>query len=401
MDYSVLDGVKRAAVARAAATAPLLAASGAREFGGSRGATACVVEVGGLTLAMVTEGLGTKSIVTETYLEQSGESRFADITVDAVAAIVNDAISVDANPMVITAYFATGDAAWYSDERKSLELLAGWQRACEESGAAWGGGESPALPGLLTGAGIELGGSAVAVVPAGRRPVFGDEVRAGDRIVVLPSSGLHTNGASLARRTASGLPSGLMTPLPSGRNLGAALLDPSALYPAFVRALLDSPVEPHFLNPITGHGLLKMMRARRRRPVRAGHPARRAGSPRLPRGGERHVACRGVLHAQHGLRVRRGGGGGGRGQDRRHRPEGRPPGVRGRRGRRERSPCWFRRSASSTAAGNSRSVDGHAAGDTYVAGRRVAPARRALHRHARRSVHGRISSGSTRHRGAR
>lgn len=120
VDYSVLDGVKRAAVARAAATTPLLAASGAREFEGSRGATAYVVEVGGLTLAMVTEGLGTKSIITETYLEQSGESRFADIAVDAVAAIVNDVISVGANPMVITAYFATGDAAWYTDERKSL-----------------------------------------------------------------------------------------------------------------------------------------------------------------------------------------------------------------------------------------------------------------------------------------
>ncbi|MFJ8870588.1 AIR synthase-related protein [Streptomyces sp. NPDC102473] len=260
VDYSVLDGVKRAAVARAAATTPLLAASGAREVEGSRGATAYVVEVGGLTLAMVTEGLGTKSIITEAYLEQSGESRFADIAVDAVAAIVNDVISVGANPMVITAYFATGDAAWYTDERKSLELLAGWQRACEESGAAWGGGESPALPGMLSGAGIELGGSAVAVVPAGRRPVFGGDVRPGDRIVVLPSSGLHTNGASLARRIVSGLPSGLLTPLPSGRNLGAALLDPSVLYPGFVRALLESPVEPHFLNPITGHGLLKMMR---------------------------------------------------------------------------------------------------------------------------------------------
>ncbi|MEU2134821.1 AIR synthase-related protein [Streptomyces sp. NPDC018352] len=245
---------------RAAATSGLLAASGAQELAGSRGATAYVVEVGGLTIAVVTEGLGTKSIIAEDYLEASGESRFADIATDAVAAIVNDVVSVGANPLVITAYFATGDAAWYTDERKSLELLAGWQRACEESGAAWGGGESPALPGLLTGAGIELGGSAMALVPPGRKPVFGDAVGPGDRIVVLPSSGLHTNGASLARRVAGGLPDGLMTSLASGRTLGAALLDPSVLYPSFVRALLDSPVEPHFLNPITGHGLLKMMR---------------------------------------------------------------------------------------------------------------------------------------------
>ncbi|MFJ2116068.1 AIR synthase-related protein [Streptomyces sp. NPDC087850] len=260
VDYSVLDRVKRAAVERAAATAGLLNSSGAWEFAGSRGATAYVFEVGGLTLATVTEGLGTKSVIAEQFLDVSGESRFADLAVDAVASIVNDVVSVGANPLVITAYFATGDAAWYNDERKSLELLAGWQRACEQSGATWGGGESPALPGLLTGAGIELGGNALALVPPERRPVLGDEVQPGDRIVVLPSSGLHTNGASLARHVCAGLTDGLMTALPSGRTLGAALLDPSVLYPAFVRALLDSPVEPHFLNPITGHGLLKMMR---------------------------------------------------------------------------------------------------------------------------------------------
>ncbi|MGH2708162.1 MAG: AIR synthase-related protein, partial [Actinomycetota bacterium] len=201
-----------------------------------------------------------KSIIAEDYLVQAGESRFADTGADAVAAIVNDVISVGANPVVITAYFATGDAAWYTHEAKSRDLLAGWQRACEISGATWGGGESPALPGLLTGAGIELAGSALAVVPQDRRPVFGEDVRAGDRIVVLPSSGLHTNGASLARRVAAELPAALLTALPSGRTLGAALLDPSVLYPPFVRALLESPVRPHFLNPITGHGLLKIMR---------------------------------------------------------------------------------------------------------------------------------------------
>jgi phosphoribosylformylglycinamidine cyclo-ligase len=260
VNYSVLDRVKRAATARASATSALLGEAGGKEFTASRGAAAYVFEIGGLTLATVTEGLGTKSIIANDYLARSGENRFADIAVDAVAAIVNDVISVGANPVVVTAYFATGDAAWYQDERMALELLVGWQRACEISGATWGGGESPALPGLLTGNGIELAGSAVAVVPADRQPILGDGVRAGDRIVVLPSSGMHSNGASLARRIAAALPDGLLTVLPSGRTFGAALLDPSVLYPPFVRALLRSPVRPHFMNPITGHGLLKLMR---------------------------------------------------------------------------------------------------------------------------------------------
>lgn len=261
VDYDVLDRVKREAVERARATSGLLGMSGGREVPGSRGATAFVFEVGGLTLATVSEGLGTKAVIAEQYLAESGVSRFADTAVDAVSAIVNDVVSVGANPLVVMAYFATGDAAWYEDERKSMELLAGWQRACEESGATWGGGESPALPGMLTGAGIELAGSAVAVVPEGRRPVFGTDVRPGDRIVVLSSSGLQTNGASLARKVAGELPDSYLTPLPSGRTFGEALLDPSVLYPRFVRELLSSEIEPHYLNPITGHGLMKVMRA--------------------------------------------------------------------------------------------------------------------------------------------
>jgi phosphoribosylformylglycinamidine cyclo-ligase len=261
VDYQVLDRVKQEAIARAKATGHLLSAFGGAEVSGSRGASAYVFTVGGQTLALVVEGLGTKSLIAEEFLAVTGESRFADIAVDAVGTIVNDVVSVGALPVVVTAYFSTGSAEWYADERRSLELLAGWQRACEESGAAWGGGESPALPGLVSAQGIELGGSALGLVPAGREPVLGEHVAPGDRIVLLASSGLHANGASLARLVSSGLPQGLRTELPSGRSLGAALLDPTVLYPAFVRGLVDAGIVPKFLNGVTGHGLMKVMRA--------------------------------------------------------------------------------------------------------------------------------------------
>ena len=91
--------------------------------------------------------------------------------------------------------------------------------------------------------------------------MFGTEIEAGDKIVLLPSSGLHANGASLARRVAAGLPDGWLTVLPSGRLLGEALLDPTVIYARFMRGLLASRVVPVFLNGITGHGFLKVMRA--------------------------------------------------------------------------------------------------------------------------------------------
>jgi phosphoribosylformylglycinamidine cyclo-ligase len=261
VDYEVLDEVKREAIALASATAPLLAASGGAEVPGSRGSSAYVFELNGNTLALVVEGLGTKSIIASEYLAATGVSRFADIARDAVAAIVNDVISVGANPLVVTAYFATGDASWYGNRDRSLDLLNGWRAACEEAGATWGGGESPALPGIVTPEAIELAGSALGLVPSGRRPVLGSDIAVGDKILLLPSSGLHANGASLARRVAAEQPAGLLTKLPSGRDLGDALLDPTKIYASFIRELLASPVVPRFLNGITGHGFLKIMRA--------------------------------------------------------------------------------------------------------------------------------------------
>ena len=102
VDYEVLDEVKREAIALASATAPLLAAAGV-EVTESRGSSAYVFEVNGTTLALVVEGLGTKSIIASDYLDATGVSRFADIARDAVAAIVNDVISVGANALVVTA----------------------------------------------------------------------------------------------------------------------------------------------------------------------------------------------------------------------------------------------------------------------------------------------------------
>jgi phosphoribosylformylglycinamidine cyclo-ligase len=261
VDYEVLDRVKQEAIRRAKATSHLLTALGGGEIPASRGASAYVFTVGELTLAIVVEGLGTKSMIAEEFLTLTGVSRFADIAVDAVGTIVNDVISVGSIPLVVSAYFSTGDAAWYADERRSIELLSGWQRACEDAGATWGGGESPALPGLVSTHGIELAGSALGLIPAGHGAVLGEGIAAGDRIVLLSSSGLHANGASLARRVAAKLPKGLLTPLPSGRSLGDALLDPTVLYPRFVRHLLDAGIRPKFLNGVTGHGLMKVMRA--------------------------------------------------------------------------------------------------------------------------------------------
>jgi len=263
VDYHALDAGKRNALTEALATSELLTASGGQAVDESRGEPAFVFEAGGQTLAFVVEGLGTKSIIARQVEEQLGVSRFDSVAYDTVAAIVNDLCCVGALPLVVNAYFATGSSDWYADEGRNGGLVSGWRKACVDAGATWGGGESPSLPGLVAPDDIELAGSAVGIVPPGRRPIFGADLVPGDEIVIVASNGLHANGSSLARRVAEELPDGYRTALPSGRTFGDALLDRTAMYAGLVRALLESSVEIHYLSHITGHGLLKLMRPRR------------------------------------------------------------------------------------------------------------------------------------------
>jgi phosphoribosylformylglycinamidine cyclo-ligase len=260
VDYDALDEGKRMAMAKALATSPLMAARGARALDASRGEPAFAFELGERTLAFVVEGLGTKSVIARHVLERHGVDRFADVAYDTVAAIVGDLCCIGALPLVVNAYFATGASEWYAKTGRAASLLEGWQRACVDAGCAWGGGESPSLSGLLSQDDVELAGAAVGAVPEGCAPILGEDLKPGDEIVLVASSGLHANGASLARLVADRLSEGYMTRLPSGRPLGEALLDPSTMYAGLVQALLDAEVEVSYLSHITGHGLLKLMR---------------------------------------------------------------------------------------------------------------------------------------------
>lgn len=263
VDYDLLDALKRAAMVAARSTSPALEKHGGRALERSRGEPAFVFEVGGLTLAFVQECLGTKSVIARKFQELTGENRFADVAYDAVAAIVNDLTSVGALPLVVNAYFATGSPRWLEDAGRGRELIEGWRRGCEDAGAAWGGGESPTLVGLVSPDDVELAGSGVGVLPAGRGPLLGDQVRPGAEIVLVTSSGIHTNGLTLAVEAAAKVPGHLAEPLPSGETLGSALLRPSFIYAPLVADLLAADLPVGYISHVTGHGFRKLMRADR------------------------------------------------------------------------------------------------------------------------------------------
>ena len=140
------------------------------------------------------------------------------------------------------------------------DLVRGWQAACDVCGMAWGGGETPALGGVVEAQRIDLAASCVGIVKGRDRLMLGERLGAGDAIVLLASSGIHANGISLARKLAERLPEGYRTRLADGRRFGEALLDPTVLYAPVTEALFAAGVRPHYAVNITGHGWRKLMR---------------------------------------------------------------------------------------------------------------------------------------------
>ena len=168
---------------------------------------------------------------------------------------------VGALPNVVNAYFALEDGEWMNDKQRSADLITGWARACDMAGAVWGGGETPALKGIIEKNTIDLAGAAVGIIKPKTRLVLGDELTAGDSVVLVESSGIHANGLTMARKIADRLDDGYMTKLSDGRTYGDALLTPTHIYVALVRGMLEAELDLHYMANITGHGWRKIMRA--------------------------------------------------------------------------------------------------------------------------------------------
>ena len=263
VDYGSLDPAKISAQHAAAGTAGALHRFGLAEVPASRGESAYVWEEPDAYRAFVIEGLGTKNLVGDAMRAVTGKTYYDALARDTVAMIVNDVIVVGAEPQVVTAYWAVGASSWFDDRERTADLVRGWTEACVESGATWGGGETPALAGVITPDTIDLGGACVGVVKPKSRLVLGDRLVAGDAIVLLGSSGVHANGLTLVRRMVAGLRQGYATAIGDGTMFGEALLAPTVLYPAVVRAMFEAGVDVHYLVNVTGHGWRKLMRARR------------------------------------------------------------------------------------------------------------------------------------------
>jgi len=202
-----------------------------------KGHYAGLFKSGSQTLAIHCDGVGSKILVAE-QLE-----KYDTVGIDCVAMNVNDIICLGARPLVLVDYLALA----HEDAMLVSEVMKGLQEGARQAGCAIVGGETAILPDMITGGkkAFDLAATCVGVVEG--EPLTGAKMKPGDALVGLESSGIHSNGYTLARR------------LLDAKKWGAAMLEPTKIYVKPVMEML-SGCSIHGLAHITGGAYSKLTR---------------------------------------------------------------------------------------------------------------------------------------------
>ncbi len=218
------------------------------------GQYAAVLEVApNFGIAVGTDGVGSKLIVAE----QTG--RYDTVGIDCVAMNVNDVVCVGAEPIALLDYLAVERV----DPEVMEAIAVGLKAGAEAAGVEIPGGEVAVLPELIKGhpspSGFDLTAACFGTVALDRM-VTGATCEPGDALIGLPSSGLHSNGYSLARAALDGLAYDDRPEVLGGVSVADALLEPTVIYVRAVLELLRSELDVRGLAHITGGGLLNLLR---------------------------------------------------------------------------------------------------------------------------------------------
>jgi phosphoribosylformylglycinamidine cyclo-ligase len=211
-----------------------------------------------LAVVLCTDGVGSKTIIA------SALDRYDTIGIDCVAMNVNDMICLGARPVAMVDYLGVNAL----DPRRTDELLRGLAAGAKQAGIAIPGGELAQLPeiigsssGVIDKTAFDLVGACVGTVHPDEL-ILGHALRVGDALVGIASSGIHSNGLTLARKVLLGDGGydlservGLL-----GRTLGEELLEPTEIYVGAVDALRSAGVELRGMSHITGDGFANLAR---------------------------------------------------------------------------------------------------------------------------------------------
>ncbi|MBA2850343.1 phosphoribosylformylglycinamidine cyclo-ligase [Methanococcus maripaludis] len=212
-----------------------------------KGHYAGAIEFGDYYLVLCTDGVGSKMVVAEMA------NKFDTVPIDMIAMNVNDAICIGAEPVALVDYMAVEDIT----EDIASQIGKGLNDGIKESNINLIGGETASLPNMIKG--VDLAGTVLAVVKKDEI-VSGKEVKPGDLIVGLRSSGIHSNGLSLARKVFFDIANlDVNSKLSHGKTVAEELLTPTKIYVKPVLEMIKQ-VNVKGLAHITGGGFRKLKR---------------------------------------------------------------------------------------------------------------------------------------------
>jgi phosphoribosylformylglycinamidine cyclo-ligase len=223
-----------------AATAALVGAVG--EFEGDY---AGLVDIGDQYLALATDGVGTKLLVAEAVDD------YSTVGIDCIAMNVNDLVAQGVEPVAFVDYLAVEEP----DDETSEAIGEGLRRGAEQAGVALVGGETAVMPDVISG--LDIAGACAGLAP--KDALFPGEAQPGDAVVGWPSSGIHSNGLTLAREAVTRAHTYTDPfPLNPDRTIAEELLEPTRIYTDLLAPLRAH--DAHAAAHVTGGGWTNLTR---------------------------------------------------------------------------------------------------------------------------------------------
>jgi phosphoribosylformylglycinamidine cyclo-ligase len=205
-----------------------------------------LIDMGEYAIAMTTDGVGSKVLIANEM------KKWDTVGIDCMAMNVNDLLAIGAEPLAFVDYLALEKV----DPEMTAQIAVGLERGAEISNISIVGGETASLPEIIRG--FDLAGTCIGMIRK-KDVITGERIEKGDMIVGLPSSGLHSNGYSLARKIVEESNYTYFDRMPySKRTIGEELLEPTRIYMEALEVIRKADV--HGMAHITGSGLLKLHR---------------------------------------------------------------------------------------------------------------------------------------------
>ena len=216
----------------------------------NKGHFAALVDFGKKAIAMSTDGVGSKILIAKQM------EKYDTVGIDCIAMVVNDILCVGAEPIAMVDYLAVE----HPNPEIAKEIGKGLKAGCQQAKIAMIGGETASLPKIIKD--FDLAGTGIGTVDK-NKIITGTEIKDGDIILGITSSGVHSNGLSLARKALLDIANYKVTdklPTDNSVTVGEALLEPTIIYVDPIIELLNSDVEVHGLGHITGGGFSNLKR---------------------------------------------------------------------------------------------------------------------------------------------